>query len=60
MRLAALTGGLVFADVIAGIAPKVERDAQWQIKWMLHPVSDSALIEVTRLVVYSPLTRFES
>jgi hypothetical protein len=50
MRLAALTGGLVFDAVIAGIAPKVERDAQWQMKTPLRLVSCSALIKVTRLV----------
>jgi hypothetical protein len=49
MRLAALTGSLVFTALIAGITPKVERDAQQQIKQPLCPLSRSALIKVTTL-----------
>lgn len=51
MRLAALTGGLVFGAVIAGIARKVERNAQRPIKRLKNSVRHEGLIKVTRLVV---------
>jgi hypothetical protein len=51
MRLAALTGGLVFDTVIAGIAPKVERNAQRSINQLSNAAHHDDLIKVTRLVV---------
>jgi hypothetical protein len=51
MRLAALTGGLVFDTVIAGIACKVERNAQLTIDRITRPARRENLIKVTRLVV---------
>ena len=51
MRLAALTGGLVFDAVIAGIARKVERNAQRPINWLSNSARYELLIKVTRLVV---------
>jgi hypothetical protein len=50
MRLAALTGGLVFDTVIAGIACKVERNAQLTIHRITKLARRENLIKVTRLV----------
>jgi hypothetical protein len=51
MRLAALTGGLVFDTVIAGIARKVERNAQRPINRLSNAARHEDIIKVTRLVV---------